>query len=196
MPRCPPESTGFRTAGKAIAAHASSTSVSAAKTTYRGCGTPNIASLPRIEALSVMTFATSRPIPGSPSRAAIAAAGGTARSVETARMPCTPRRDPTSVTRSRSVKSTVSATSQKGKATAFGSPSTATTRWPASRAYRIAGSWDTLAPRKSNVANVSRQPSGATCLTHLRILHLFGACRRTRSKYHCFREESSTGRVS
>ena len=78
--------------------------------------------------------ATSMPIPGNPRRAETAAAGGTARSVEIASTPSTPKREPISVTRSTSVKSTCSATSQNGKATAWGSPSTATMRCPASRA--------------------------------------------------------------
>ena len=68
MPRWPPESAGFSTAGTptaSSAARALSRSRAAAK---RGCGTPASASVRRIAILCVIRCAVSVPIPGRPER--------------------------------------------------------------------------------------------------------------------------------
>ena len=111
MPRWPPESAGFSTAGTptvSSAARALSRSRAPAK---RGCGTPASASVRRIAILCVIRCAVSVPIPGSPSASATAATTGTARSAETVRTPSTPCRRATSVTAATSVKSTASPSS-------------------------------------------------------------------------------------
>jgi hypothetical protein len=91
-------------------------------------------------ALSVINRAVSVPIPGSPGVSGTLAAMGTARSVEIATTASICSRRPTSRTGSRLVESTAWAASTDLSATAFGSASTATTRWPAALACRIAAS--------------------------------------------------------
>ena len=89
MPRWPPESAGFSTAGTptvSSAARALSRSRAPAK---RGCGTPASASVRRIAILCVIRCAVSVPIPGRPSASATAATTGTARSAETVSTPST-----------------------------------------------------------------------------------------------------------
>src|SRR5687767_12826823 len=151
MPRCPPESAGFSTAGTptaSSAARALSRSRAAAK---RGCGTPASASVRRIAILCVIRCAVSVPIPGRPSASATAATTGTARSADTVRTPSTEWRRATSVTASTFVKSTASATSATPRPSASGLRSTATTRKPSSRARRIARRWCRPAPTKRTV---------------------------------------------
>ena len=110
-PRCPPESTGLRTAGRPTVSSAARPSARLRTAANGGCGMPSSASVRRIAILWVMRWATSVPIVGSPSRSVTAATTGTARSAETVSAPSTSWRRATSSTASTSAKSTTSGTS-------------------------------------------------------------------------------------
>ncbi len=146
MPRWPPESAGFSTAGSPARASASLPSRTFRTAAKRGCGTPASASRRRIAILWVIACATAVPIEGRPSASVTAATTGTARSADTVSAPSTPCRRATSVTAATSVKSTASPTSASSKPSASGFRSTATTRRPRSRACRIARRWWRPAP--------------------------------------------------
>ena len=106
--RCPPESTGFRTAGNETTASAASMSASERRLAYGGCGSSLAPSVSRIARLCVRRCAVFVPIPGRPSSSATAATTGTARSADTVSTPSTPTRRATSITSATVVKSTTS----------------------------------------------------------------------------------------
>src|SRR5438067_3017768 len=174
-PRWPPESAGFRTAGKPTvyaAAYASCSERAAAK---RGWGTPASASRRRIATLCVIRCAVFVPMPGSPSASATAATTGTARSAETVRTPSTPCRRPSSAIAAMSPKSTTSATSAWASPAAPALPSTATTRKPSCFARRIARRWCRPAPTKTTVFTCADTRLGGVALTGKRFFVTGGA---------------------
>ena len=119
-----------------------------------GCGTPARSRRARIVGLSVIARATSAPMPGSPSASAIAAAGTTARSLETASTPSTACSRPAATTASTWVKST--STQSSASRTRPRRDRRRQRRRDAlpPRACRIAGNCETLAPRKRSVATL------------------------------------------
>jgi hypothetical protein len=136
--RCPPESTGLRTAGSLTESSAARMSSGERRSAYCGCGNPDSASASRIASLCVSRWAVPVPMPGRPSSSATAATTGTARSAETVRTPSTSTRRATSTTASTSMKSTTSATSAEPSPGASALRSTAATRRPRARACSIA----------------------------------------------------------
>ena len=91
MPRWPPESAGFSTAGKPDRLGAAPAPRRATRTAANGgCGTPSSAKRAAHRDLVASSGApTSVPIPGSPSAPSTAATTGTARSAETVSAPST-----------------------------------------------------------------------------------------------------------
>ena len=110
-PRCPPESTGFKTAGRPTVSIAARPSARLRTAANGGWGMPSSARIRRIAILWVIRWATSLPMVGSPRRSVTAATTGTARSADTVSAPATPCRRATSSTAFTSAKSTTSGTS-------------------------------------------------------------------------------------